>query len=64
MDFYENRFRRPPPAVLYLCGAPKSLPEILGELLGRRCAHVEESLSPADSRCLLAQAFAAELPVP
>ena len=64
MDFYENRFRRPPPAVLYLCGAPKLLPETLGELLGRRCAHVEELLSPADSRCLLAQAFAAELPAP
>jgi MSHA biogenesis protein MshI len=64
MDFYENRFRRPPPAVLYLSGAPKLLPEMLGELLGRRCAHVQEMLSPADSRCLLAQAFAAELPVP
>ena len=64
MDFYENRFHRPPPAVLYLCGAPKLLPETLGELLGRRCAHVEELLSPADSRCLLAQAFAAELPAP
>ncbi|MHB1281887.1 MAG: hypothetical protein ACYCYL_11760 [Acidithiobacillus sp.] len=64
MDFYENRFRRPPPSVLYLLGAPASLPEVLTEQLGRRCRHVQEILPQGDMRCLLAQAFAAELPTP
>ncbi|MGC8592254.1 hypothetical protein [Acidithiobacillus sp.] len=64
LDFYENRFRRPPPTVLYLQGGPEALAGVLSEQLGRRCRNVEEIVGAADSQCLLAQAFAAELPAP
>ncbi|MHB8249037.1 MAG: hypothetical protein ACYDCX_09175 [Acidithiobacillus sp.] len=64
LDFYENRFRRPPPTVLYLQGGPEALAGVLSEQLGRRCRNVAEIVDAADGQCLLAQAFAAELPAP